>query len=65
MWINCKRSSNLGDHSDTRRVSTRCGWPVDALMGFWVCLGAIATPMKAPAISAEYLAGPGAMLRMG
>jgi hypothetical protein len=45
-----------------------CGWPVDALMGFWAYLGAIATPsaaLKAAAISAEYLAGVGAMLRMG
>jgi hypothetical protein len=37
-------------------------------MRFWRYLGTIATPiaaLKAAAISAEYLAGVGAMLRMG
>jgi hypothetical protein len=45
-----------------------CGWPVDALMRFRRHPRAIATPiaaLKAAAISAEYLAGMGAMLRMG
>jgi hypothetical protein len=45
-----------------------CGWPVDALVRFWRYARAIATSsaaLKAAAISAEYLAGAGAMLRMG
>jgi hypothetical protein len=48
--------------------SSACGWPVDALMRFWGYLGAIAMPiavLEAAAISAEYLACTGAMLRMG
>ncbi len=42
--------------------------PVDAPMRFWGHLGAIDMPiaaLKTAAISAEYLAATGAMLRMG